>query len=189
MVKSWLATVSVVATLAAGSAKADLIVNGGFETRDFTGWTLSGETGFTLITNIVVHSGSFSAESGPTQSLGFLSQTLATTPGANYTITFWLANGDDEGLNEFDVEWNGTTLSDQTNLPFFEDVIPYIVNVIGTGSDTLTFSFFIPGNFFFLDDVSVNPTVSVPEPSSIALLFGGLVGLDWVLRRRRRSAV
>jgi len=54
----WLATVSVVAMLAAGSAKADLIVNGGFETRDFTGWALSGETGFTHITNIVVHSGS-----------------------------------------------------------------------------------------------------------------------------------
>jgi PEP-CTERM motif-containing protein len=61
--------------------------------------------------------------------------------------------------------------------------------VTGTGSDTLTFSFFNPGNFFFLDDVGVNPTASVPEPSSIALLFGGLVGLDWVLRRRRRSVV
>jgi hypothetical protein len=185
MVKNLFATVLIVAMLAAGSAKADLVVNGGFETRDFTGWTQSGDTGFTRVGNINVHSGSFSAEAGPDTSLGFLSQTLSTTLGTNYTISFWLENGDNIFNNEFDVEWNSTTLSDQTNLPFAEEFTHYTFNVTGTGSDTLTFSFFNFDNFFFLDDVSVNSTALVPEPSSMALLVSGILGLGWVMRRRR----
>src|SRR4051812_22535412 len=100
MVKNWLATASVIAMLAAGSAKADLVVNGGFETGDFTGWIQSGDTVSTKVNTFIPHTGNFSVQAGPATSLGFLSQTLPTTPGTNYTISFWPFNTTDIQPNE-----------------------------------------------------------------------------------------
>src|SRR5262249_25131594 len=50
------------------------LVNGGFETGDFTGWDLSGNTGFTGVSAINPHSGTYAAFLGPIGSLGFLCQ-------------------------------------------------------------------------------------------------------------------
>src|ERR1700730_5234936 len=41
------------------SPGACLVANPGFETGDFTGWTQSGDTGFTTVENIMPHSGAF----------------------------------------------------------------------------------------------------------------------------------
>jgi hypothetical protein len=82
----------IVLTLCAMSshvAWADLVVNGGFETGDFTGWTQSGNTDFTFVDGLP-HSGSFAAWFGPTGSLGFLSQTLTTIPGETDELHYWL---------------------------------------------------------------------------------------------------
>lgn len=40
------------------------ITNGGFETGDFTGWTLGGNTGYTGVTGSYAHSGNFGAYFG-----------------------------------------------------------------------------------------------------------------------------
>jgi len=57
-------------------------VNCGFETGDFTGWTQSGNTGFTSVTGsfggIAPNSGNFPACMGPVGSDGLLSQTFGT---------------------------------------------------------------------------------------------------------------
>ena len=178
-----------VLVLASGVARADLVANGGFETGDFTGWTLTGNPGFIGIIGDA-HSGAFAAGFGAVGSPTFLSQTLTTTPGTAYKISYWLENLGGPA-NAFNVEWNGSTVILQTDLlPF-----PYTqgtVNVVGTGSDELTFSFQQNPSFFHIDDVSVSDDVSasiarvVPEPASLALLGGAL--LAFVLRRRARSA-
>src|SRR5437773_4432346 len=72
---------------AAGQAKADLVVNGGFETGDFTGWTVAAS--FTFVDpaspgvggagGFATHSGSFYAAMGSVGALGTISQTLSTT--------------------------------------------------------------------------------------------------------------
>src|SRR5262245_34588467 len=86
---------AVLASLTAvgSSARAD-VVNGGFETGDFSGWTLSGNTTFSSVTSdrFYVHSGRFGAALGPIGSDGLLSQTLSTTIGATYQVSFWLDN-------------------------------------------------------------------------------------------------
>ncbi len=74
------------------------VQNGGFETGDISGWNLSGNTNSTAVTidTTAVHSGNYGAQFGPSGSLGFLSQTVPTVPGATYVISAWLnspANG------------------------------------------------------------------------------------------------
>src|SRR5215471_3379908 len=83
-------------TLALGSAgparAMNLVTNGGFETRDFTGWTLSGNTFFTHVdcgTNVVSpHTGECAAALGAMGSDNTLSQTIPTVPGGTYLLSF-----------------------------------------------------------------------------------------------------
>ena len=182
-----------------GQAKADLIVNGGFETGDFTGWTsnmapslLVEPTGHAGIPS---HSGGYYANFGSNSSQpGVISQTITDTSGSNYTLGMWVLG--DGGANEFTVKWNGTTIYDMSIPDTLHVPTPYYIQlsftVQGTGTDTLTLQGWDNGSnpgAIGLDDVSLNPAGSVvPEPSSLTLLglgAAGLVGYRW---RRRQSA-
>src|SRR5262245_60755082 len=83
---------------AAGFASAQVVVNGGFETGDFTGWTQFGNTGFTGVQagpfgGINPHGGQFHAFFGPVGSTGGISQVVpGTVLGGNYVLDFWLHN-------------------------------------------------------------------------------------------------
>ena len=72
----WGAAALVLATFFAGAAQASTITNPGFETGDFTGWALSGDTSFTSVDNFSPHSGSFGAFLGTSGSTGSITQTL-----------------------------------------------------------------------------------------------------------------
>jgi hypothetical protein len=162
---------------------ANLITNGGFETGDFTGWSLSGNvSGSTLVAPIAAHTGTFGALLGAIGSLNFLSQTLTTVPSAAYEITFWQLF--DAGMpNEFSVSWAGTVLSGLVNhaaTPYAQ----YTFHVVAPGPSTvLQFGSRDDPGFLRLDDVAVNP---VPQPGTLLLLASSLAGLGGFTWRRQR---
>src|SRR5207302_790086 len=106
------------------NSSANVIVNGGFETGDFSGWTLSGDSATTFVDTGFAHSGSYAAFLGEIGDLGSLSQTFSTTLGASYSLTFWFA-GDGETPSEFAAILGGMTLLDLVNPPFDENYKKY----------------------------------------------------------------
>jgi len=151
-----------------------LVQNGGFETGDFTGWTLTGDGGTvdfvgnsSSVSGLAPHTGNYYAAFGEISAQAYLSQTVPTAVNQLYRLSLWLdsaanpARGHLTTPNEFSVAWNGITLFDKvnvgrtgwTNLQF---------TVKATGPDTVLQ---IGGRddpyYLGLDDVSVNP---VPVP-------------------------
>jgi hypothetical protein len=132
-----------------------LLVNGGFETGDFSGWTQSGNTASTSVTTTNPHSGNQAASLGPAGSLGFLSQTVMTNPGQAYQLTFWLAHPYANSVpNEFQVSVGDTLLFDQMNLPAFDYRQLQFIWMANVTLTTVQFGFREDPNFFYLDDVS-----------------------------------
>lgn len=134
-----------------------LVLNGGFELADFSGWTSGGN--FTEcsvdIKSTYVHSGTYGAQLGPIGAPGYLYQDVLTTAGANYLLSFWLDSPDGETPNEFLVSWNGATLLDETNLPAI-GWTHFQFRVTAAGPSTvLQFGFRNDNSYFGLDDVSV----------------------------------
>ena len=137
-----------------------LVLNGGFETGDFTSWNLSGNTTNTYVSGspTFVHSGNYAARLGPVGSLGYLSETVPTIPGEPYMLSFWLENPDGGLPNEFSLSWNGNVIYDQTNLPAFTWTnLQFAVQATGSSS-VVQFGARNDPQYFDLDDVSLTGT-------------------------------
>jgi hypothetical protein len=140
---------------------SQLVQNGGFEPGNFSGWTQSGNTGYSsvLANSAYVHSGSEGAQLGPSGSLGYLSQTMPVIPGQLYLLSFWLDNPKAGNPNELLVSWDGRTLFDQTNLPALGWTnLQFFATASGT-SAALSFGFRNDPAYFGFDDVSVLPVI------------------------------
>jgi hypothetical protein len=181
------ATVAALVLGVSSSQAANLIINGSFETGDFTGWTQGGDTAYTSVVpsgfdGITAEDGDDYAALGPVGADGTLSQTFADTPGAIYLSSFWMAS---DGLTPNDF---GATGPGSLFLPTMNDIpasgfVQYYGYFTGSGSDTITFNFRSDLGYLGLDDVSVT---AAPEPATWGLMLAGL-GLAGASLRRRRS--
>lgn len=172
----------------AGAMAAELIVNGGFETGDFTGWTLTGAVNpLSGVSGANPYQGNFSAFFSPNRTIS-LEQTFLTSASAPVTVSFWFAHeaGTATPVNIFSYSFGGafpTSFGNFGGLPFTN----ISLTPASGGLKTLKFTFFdARPTRFFLDSVSVR---SVPEPASWAMLVigFGLIGLS--ARQRPRAGV
>ncbi|MGA2219939.1 MAG: hypothetical protein ABSG51_17755 [Terracidiphilus sp.] len=181
------------------SIAGNLVANCGFETGDFTSWSLSGSEvpselnfqygveGQDPVDLIIPHSGSDQAFFATLDAdATTISQSLATTSGDAYTITFWLAQ--DTAVvtpysNELSASFGADSLIDETAVPV-EGYTEYSFTEDATSSSTLL-SLTLGNDLgeFLLDDVSVVQAPTVPEPPAWTLVLLGMIGSAFLCKR------
>ena len=176
----------------------NLLQNGGFETGDFTDWTLVGNTvvndpvnGPTIYNAVesavsgyplVVHSGAYGAFMGDVQ-LATLSQTVATVPGQNYVLSLWLDNPSSSGTQQFVVRWNTNSPAVNTIYNLLSPPVLtwtnllFIVQATGT-STVLQIGAENDNNYFGIDDVSLLPLPALNFETPV--IAGDNVTLTWL---------
>jgi hypothetical protein len=158
---------------------SNLLVNPGFETNSLGGWAYFSQNGVThtgfvgnasSVVGLIpwhppVFDGSFDWLDGSTGGYDGITQTIATTAGLTYQISFEL----NQQLTESVVatKFQETSTNGQSG-------------VLGNGIDVLVYA----GNATPSTDPNSN-LHSTPEPMTLSLLGGSLIGLS-ILRRRRR---
>ena len=209
-----LQAVLVMASLAAGGlAHANLLTNGSFElgtfipdpndTQTFTAGATT-MTGWTTVGNFVSRIGAtnpflLSAQDGSFfldltgyhtgTPFGGVTQTVATTPGQQYELSFYLGS--------YTARWGGPPVSilasaGGTSQTFTDSASTRsstwtreTLAFTATGSSTLiTLTGAAGVQYIGLDNVSLNP---VPEPSTWVMLLIGVAGLCVVSYRGRRN--
>jgi hypothetical protein len=153
-----------------------LILNGGFETGDFTGWEGDKNGGVVNTVASFVHSGAYGASFGTVGTLGTLAQSLPTVVGTPYLISLWFRNPDGSSPNEFRLTWNGTTLYDAVNIPFTGWTNLQLAVTATTTTSTLELGFRHDPYWLGVDDVSVIPLSGAPtivaQPASQTVAVG-----------------
>jgi Pro-kumamolisin, activation domain/Immunoglobulin I-set domain/Carbohydrate binding domain/Viral BACON domain len=180
--------------LVTGVVSVGIVQNGGFETGDFSGWTLVGNTNdsTTFYNGVVgvgtladgsgpsfIHSGSYGAFLGDTN-LAILSQIIPTTPGQNYVLSFWIDNPMSGAGQQFLVNWNtNSATTNQIYLINNPGVLAWKeITFAVTATDTntsLQFSAQNPPDAFGLDDISVIailPPAFTAQPTNLTVLAG-----------------
>ncbi|MEP6763634.1 MAG: PEP-CTERM sorting domain-containing protein [Gemmatimonadaceae bacterium] len=179
-------------------AHAQLISNGGFETGVLSPWVTTIPCAAAGAVNVfnapsgIAHSGSFGLRiSSPTTCSAV--QSVATTSGLTYTLSFWLANTLGSSTNQFTayVGQGIATVSFGNALPFAYAL--QTTDFIATSASTLIRFDGQNSNSdaaWYVDDVSVVLRSNMtPEPTSIILMALGLFAVAGArfVRREVRS--
>jgi hypothetical protein len=219
---------SILLALAAVDAHANLITNGSFDTppspagsftnytpgqTGLTGWTIVGSPGTdvsTVSTTTVLNGVSYIAEDGPNyldltgdgsnNDTEGVAQTIATSIGDNYTLTFWVGNVDNPGVlagitSTVNVSANITSLGTFTNnctsCTTTQSWRLFATTFTATSnSTTLQFLTGDPSNDNGngLDNMSLvdnGPATTTPEPATLVLALAAALGLLSARARQR----
>lgn len=169
------------------------VMNGGFETGDFTDWTQFGDTSFNGVCSVSTcpggyapYVGNYAAFFGPVGDTGGIYQDITTVPGQQYTISFYLALPEGGTPNFFSVQFGTGSLS-LTDFPGTFDYGLFQFTDIATSTTTrLTFTFRDDPAYWFLDDVNVSTGGTTPEPGTLVLFASGILGVAGIARRKFR---
>ena len=175
---------TMIAMAAVPALAQNLVTNGGFETGGFSGFTVNSPSGLTSVGYDMPHSGDFSAGFGSFMGEESISQSLMTTAGQTYDVSFWASNPTSDGTNSLRFVFGGQSYS-PTNLT--DSYAQFMFTGMATGNSTLLQIFGEnSADRTHVDDISVSAagTSTVPEPSSLALLGTGLFGLVPIVRRK-----
>jgi hypothetical protein len=177
----------------------DPVANCGFETGDFTDWTLSGayalaQTNLFGVDSYDAYSGNFGAYFANTASTPgtyaaannlVMTQNVTLEENRQYTLSFYLAQSTPVFTgytNFFGVTFDGTTLLSEVGAAATNGFVEYTYTVTGAyGANALTFAAQNDDGGWSLDDIDLT---QIPEPASIAMLGMGLLGLGFATRRR-----
>jgi len=148
--------------------------------------------------------GNFIAADGAYQQAAITQTLTGLVVGSNYTVSFWWAAGQQTGYSGATTDtWTvglnpvGQTSNKQTtgtiNLPNhgFSGWQQQTFNYTATNTNEVL-SFLATGTpngeppFALLDGVSVTGAI-VPEPSTVAAMFAGVLGLGLIVLRRNRT--
>jgi hypothetical protein len=211
-------------SMVAGFARGNLVTNPSFETpvvtagsfqnfstgsTGITGWTVTGpaDTAVSIISTTFAQYGvTFEAENGNqwvdltgdgSNSTEGIMQLVATTPGTNYALTFYIGNTTGGGI--FGTTSTGALYINGTEVNTYENS-----NADSTGLnwEQFTYGFTASGasttiGFVNLDpstdnsngldmvDLEVGAPATVPEPASIWLVGAALVVMAFLIGRKR----
>jgi hypothetical protein len=172
-------------------AVVNLVQNGDFETGNLTGWSANGWFATSGIAGVTPDLGNYFASTGCVGSFCSLSQTLATVPGAIYSLSFAFNPG--QGVSpsgntggDFQVFWNGAQVVNIVggNLGWTDYVVKGLVATLS--NTVLLFEGYQNPAWNGLDKVSVVAS-AVPEPSTWAMMLLGFIGIGFAFRQSRRK--
>jgi VCBS repeat-containing protein len=159
---------TITAANASGSMTEDagptVVVNGGFETGDLTGWSASAGVQAQFL-GFGGEFGNYAAQLAP--SSGSISQDVATTPGEHYTLSFVVLGDPEATSNSLTVTWDGATV-----LSLHDDFggpTQYTFDVVGDATHSTTplvFSYGDDGNGLYLDQVTAEGATSPPTETA-----------------------
>jgi hypothetical protein len=200
-----LALLAALVAPAASHAAANLVVNGSFEQGpaglgSFDGWTttLGDDDTFVDSTGVTgpfaneASDGLWSAYFGTTAADGgaTIAQSLATTAGASYVLSFDVANDNQGGAaaNGLVASLAGASvfaLSDAADQGYVHESISFVA---GAAPTSMSFAAFNDTGWLQLDNVVVT-AAAVPEPSAAQSMFTALLLASafatWKRRARR----
>jgi len=171
-------------------AEANLLINPGFETGNFSGWTpyiFGSET----VSNTNPHTGQYQAR---ISNYGWMTQTVNLTPNTSYKLSSFLYMPQDGGYASISITFynaSGTTSFQQErswerypgDQQYDKIETDWIAAPSYTAYAKVQCSVTTAPTYIDFDDVDLEV---IPEPSSLVLLLAGLTGLSGLSFKKRR---